>query len=87
MDSLFVNYLAQRGFVVFNLNYRLGYPRINVFDQIEDVSNAVNWIISNADKFEADTDEMYIAGHSAGAVLAVAESLLCTDQRMRDDLI
>lgn len=85
MDSLFVNYLAQRGFVVFNLNYRLGYPRINVFDQIEDVSNAVNWIISNADKFEADTDEMYIAGHSAGAVLAVAESLLCTDQRMRDD--
>ena len=85
MDSLFANYLAQRSLVVFNLNYRLAYPTINVFDQIEDVSNAVNWIISNADKYEADTDEMYIAGHSAGAVLAAAESLLCIDQKMRED--
>ncbi len=85
MDSLFANYLAQRGFVVFNLNYRLVYPTINVFDQIIDISNAVKWIISNADKYEANTNEMYIAGHSAGAVLAIAESLLCTDQRMRGD--
>jgi acetyl esterase/lipase len=28
---------------------------------------------------------MYIAGHSAGGVLAVAESLLCHDKQMRDD--
>ncbi len=33
MNSLFANYLAQRGFVVFNINYRLAYPTINVFDQ------------------------------------------------------
>lgn len=55
MDALFANYLAKRGLVVFNLNYRLAYPRNNVFDQIEDISNAVNWIISNAEKYEADT--------------------------------
>lgn len=85
MNSLFANYLAQRGFVVFNLNYRLAYPTINVFDQIEDISNAVKWIVSNAGKFEANIDEMYIAGHSAGGVLAVAESLLCHDKQMRDD--
>jgi acetyl esterase len=85
MNSLFANYLAQRGFVVFNLNYRLAYPTINVFDQIEDISNAVKWIVSNAGKFEANIDDMYIAGHSAGGVLAVAESLLCHDKQMRDD--
>ncbi len=85
MDSLFANYLAQRGFVVFNLNYRLAYPSINVFDQIEDVSNAVKWIVSNAKNYEANIDEMYIAGHSAGGVLAVAEALLCHDEKMRDD--
>mgnify|MGYP001390696944 FL=1 len=28
---------------------------------------------------------MYIAGHSAGGVLAIAESLLCLDKKMRDD--
>ncbi len=84
-DSLFANVLAQRGFAVFNLNYRLAYPTITVFDQIEDISHAVQWIIANAEKYEGDTEDMYVAGHSAGAVLAVAESLLCTDQNMRDD--
>ncbi len=85
MDSLFANYLAQRGFVVFNVNYRLAYPTYNVFDQIEDISNAVKWIVSNAEKYEANPKEMYIAGHSAGGVLAIAESLLCLDKKMRDD--
>jgi acetyl esterase/lipase len=85
MDSLFANYLAQRGFVVFSLNYSLAYPRITVFDQIEDISNAVQWITSNAQKYEGNMDEMYLAGHSAGGVLAVAESLLCNDKQMRAD--
>lgn len=85
MDSLFANYLAQRGFVVFTLNYRLAYPAITVFDQIKDISDAVKWIISNAEKYEGNIDAMYIAGHSAGGVLAIAESLLCNDKNMRAD--
>jgi len=85
MDSLFANYLAQRDFVVFSLNYRLAYPTITVFDQIEDISNAVKWIISNAEEYEGNIKDMYIAGHSAGGVLAIAESLLCNDNNMRDD--
>jgi acetyl esterase/lipase len=85
VDALFANCLAQRGFVVFALNYRLAYPEINVFDQIEDISNGVKWILSNAEKYEGNVREMYIAGHSAGGVLAVVESLLCDDQKMRDD--
>ncbi len=85
IDSLFANHLAQRGFVVFNVNYRLAYPTINVFDQIEDISNALKWIVSNAEEYEANSHEMYIAGHSAGGVLAIAEALLCTDKKMRED--
>ena len=85
MDSLFANYLAQRGFVVFTLNYRLAYPTINVFDQIEDISNAVQWIVSNAGEYEGNINEMYLTGHSAGGVLAIAESLICHDKKMRDD--
>ncbi len=85
MDSLFANYLAQRGLVVFNVNYRLAYPTIHVFDQIEDIAHALKWIVANAEKYEANSHEMYIAGHSAGGVLAVAEALLCTDKKMRED--
>ena len=84
MDALFANCLAQRDFVVFCVNYRLAYPQFNVFDQIEDIANAMRWIVSNAEKYEGDTNEMYIAGHSAGGVLAIAESLLCTDEKMRE---
>lgn len=84
VDSLFANYLAQRDFVVFSLNYRLAYPQINVFDQIDDIANAVKWIVSKAEKYEGNINEMYIVGHSAGGVLAIAESLLCHDKKMRD---
>ena len=85
MDSLFANYLAQRGYIVFNVNYRLAYPKFNVFDQIDDISNAVKWIIENASKYDGNIDDMYIVGHSAGGVLALAESLLCNDEKMRKD--
>ena len=85
MDSLFSNYLAQRGYIVFNVNYRLAYPKFNVFDQIDDISNAVKWIIENASKYEGNINDMYIIGHSAGGVLAVAEALLCEDEQMRKD--
>lgn len=85
MDSLFANYLAQRGYIVFNVNYRLAYPKFNVFDQIDDISNAVKWIIENASKYGGNIDDMYIVGHSAGGVLALAESLLCNDEKMRKD--
>lgn len=85
MDSLFSNYLAQRGYIVFNVNYRLAYPKFNVFDQIDDISNAVKWIIENASKYEGNINDMYIIGHSAGGVLAVAEALLCEDEQMKKD--
>ena len=55
-----------------------------MFDQIKDIANAVQWIISNAEKYEGNINEMYLVGHSAGGVLAIAESLLCNDKKMRD---
>ena len=33
IDSVFANVMAQKGFVVFTINYRLAYPEHNVFDQ------------------------------------------------------
>jgi len=83
VNSLFANYLAQRGLVVFTLNYRLAYPTITVFDQIEDVASAVRWIVAHARAYEGNIKKMYISGHSAGGVLAIAESLLCNDNNMR----
>ncbi len=85
VNRLFGNFMAQKGFAVFNLNYRLAFPKYNVFDQIDDISNAVSFILKNAPEYSADSGRMYIAGHSSAGVLAIAEALLCISQKMRKD--
>lgn len=85
LNHLFGNYIAQKGFVVFNINYRLAYPQYTVYDQIIDIDNALNWIIKNAKKYNGNIDEMYISGHSSAGVLAVIEALLCKSDKLVKD--
>ena len=85
LNHLFGNYMAQRDFVVFNVNYRLAYPKYNVFDQVVDVDSALKWIIKNAKNYDGNTDELYIAGHSSAGVLAVIEALLCKSKTLLND--
>ena len=85
LNHLFGNYMAQKGFVVFNINYRLAYPKYNVFDQVTDIDNALKWIVKNAKNFNGNINEMYIAGHSSAGVLAVIEALLCKSESLLKD--
>ncbi len=85
VDELFCNAMAKRGYVVFSLNYSLIYPECDFFDQVSDIDNAVRWIVSHAADYEADTANIYIAGHSSGGVNALTECLLCLDEKMRAD--
>lgn len=85
LNHLFGNYMAQNGFVVFNINYRLAYPKYNVFDQVMDINDALRWIIINAQNYGGNTNEIYIVGHSSGGVLAVIEALLCKSEKIRED--
>lgn len=85
VDRLFGNCMAHRGFVVFNLNYRLAYPEYTVFDQVSDIDKALCWIINNSQKYNANTKEMYICGHSSAGVLAVIEALLCKSDKLAED--
>ena len=85
MNRMFGNYMASLGYAVFDLNVRIAYPEWTVFDQIEDIDSAVRYVLDHADQYEGDKDQLYIAGHSSGGVLAVAEALLCVDPLMRFD--
>lgn len=85
MNRLFGNYMARLGFTVFEINFRIAYPEWTVFDQIKDIDQAVRYALDNADSYEADRDQLYIAGHSSGGVLALSEALLCVDPQMRAD--
>ena len=85
VNRLFGNYMAQKGFIVFNLNYRLAYPIYNVFEQINDVADALEYILKTAFEYNGNLEKVYIAGHSSAGVLAVAEALLCVSPKMRSD--
>ena len=85
MNRMFGSYMASLGFTVFDLNVRIAYPEWTVFDQTDDIDSAVRYVLEHASEYEGDPEQLYIAGHSSGAVLAVAEALLCVDPMMRFD--
>ena len=85
MNRLFGNYMAKLGFVVFELNVRLAYPKWTVFDQVEDINKGVRFALERAEEHEGDTDMLYIAGHSSGGVLAFTECMLSSSPEMLSD--
>ena len=71
--------LAQQGFVIITMNYRLG--RLGFYDYagwdadhprnfgLLDVIAALDWTQDNIENFGGDTDNITIAGHSAGGMM------------------
>jgi acetyl esterase len=62
---------ARRGYVVFNINYRLA-PEHPFPAAIEDACAALVWVMENAARFGGDAGRLVIAGESAGANLATS---------------
>ncbi|MBK8255205.1 MAG: alpha/beta hydrolase [Polyangiaceae bacterium] len=68
---------AKRGYVVFNVNYRLG-PHNLYPSPLEDVTAALHWVLDNARSHGADPNRLIIAGESAGGNLVTALTYLST---------
>lgn len=71
---------ASRGYVVFNINYRLG-PRNLYPAPLEDASEALRWVLDNAPSYGGDLSRIVLAGESAGANLVTALTYICTHRR------
>lgn len=84
-DRVYANVMAKKGFVVFEIDFRLAYPEYTVFDQISDIDKATRWVYKNAAEYGGDNNLMYMGGHSSGCVLATAEALLCLSPDMLSD--
>lgn len=74
--------LAQRGFVVFNMSYRL-VPDVVMADQLHDISMAFRWIYKNMDDFPCDKDNIFLTGDSAGGQLAAFAAVICDCEELR----
>lgn len=66
---------AKRGYVVFNINYRLAgqakYPAA-----VEDCQAAMQWVRANAKRYNVDPNRVGVFGESAGGHLACMVGLL-----------
>ncbi|MDB4998025.1 MAG: Lipase/esterase [Myxococcaceae bacterium] len=71
---------ARRGFVVFNVSYRLA-PKHRFPCAIEDVCRAFSWVMKNAERFGGDKARVVLAGESAGANLAASLALTLAYER------
>lgn len=71
---------ARRGYVVFNLSYRLA-PQHPYPAAVEDVFAAFEWVAKHAAEYGGDTSRMVLAGESAGANLATSLSIALAYER------
>lgn len=61
--------LVQRGYAVFNISYRFA-PKFTYPAQLQDVQQALSWIVNNAKRYHFDLDRINTWGYSSGAHLA-----------------
>lgn len=71
---------ARKGFVVFNINYRLA-PQHPYPAALEDACAAYLWVIANGARYGADVSRLVVAGESAGANLAASVTLATAYRR------
>jgi acetyl esterase len=69
-DVLWSAWLAEEGYVVFSIDYRLGQIPLGQ-NVTGDVKCAVGWVKQNADRYGVDPDRIALLGHSAGGVAAL----------------
>ena len=67
--SKFATWLASSGYLVVAIDYRHA-PAHRWPAQIEDVDNALRWVVAHATDYDGDTSRVALIGRSAGAHLA-----------------
>ena len=72
--QLLMKRLAARGWVCFNVDYRLS-PMATFPDHLVDVKRAIAWIREHADEFGIDPDFIAVTGGSAGGHLTALTAL------------
>lgn len=82
LNKIYCQYLAKRGFVVFNLSYRL-VPEVTVPEQLQDISFALKKIKELLKGYPCDESRIMLTGDSAGGQLAAFTAALSCSEKLR----
>ncbi len=83
LNKIYSQYLAKRGFVVFNISYRL-VPEVTVTEQLQDIARAIAKAKEFFGELPCDTDNIIITGDSAGGQLASFTAALSESEKLRE---
>lgn len=83
LNEYYCRALADRGFVVFNLSYRL-VPDVTVNEQLQDVAYALKWIKTNMKNYPCDSESIMLTGDSAGGMLSIYSEALLQSSELRE---
>lgn len=83
LNKIYCLNLAKRGFVVFNISYRL-VPTVTVNEQLQDCAKALKWISEHMNEYPCDSDNIMLTGDSAGGHLAAFSAVLMTNSELRE---
>jgi acetyl esterase/lipase len=72
--SAIAKFLANQGFVVINMNYRL-LPNFSHPAPMEDIQMVLQWVKQNSEQYKIDTMHIGMSGHSAGGHLIALYAL------------
>ncbi len=84
INKYFCLKLAQKGFLVASINYRLAGD-VLFEDQICDIFSALKWLGENFKHYPADMDNIFLAGDSAGGHFACVTTAINLNKDMQKD--
>ena len=76
--------LAEKGFLVASINYRLA-GNVLFDDQIRDIFASLKWLNENLKDYPADTDNIFLAGDSAGGHFSCVTTAVNLNKDMQED--
>lgn len=76
------NYLANKGYHVAAINYRLA-PKYKSPAPVEDVGDVIKYLIENSEKLKIDTSNFVLLGRSAGGQIALCAAYTFNDPNIK----
>lgn len=83
LNKMYCLWLAKRGFVVFNISYRL-VPEVTLGTQLQDCMHALKWISENMSEYPCDCEHIMLTGDSAGGMLSAYCAALMSSEELRE---
>lgn len=84
INKYFCLKLAQKGFLVASINYRLAGD-VLFDDQVRDIFSALKWLGDNLEDYPADMENIFLAGDSAGGHFACVTTAVNLNEDMQKD--